>query len=484
MLFVKTKDLKPGMRLAKPIYNKMGVMLYERDTKLNMQGIESIRNFNLIGIYILEPAEPVPPLSEEDIAFEQFQTVSLFQLRSIMEQICNDKQPAGLNELVNKIIIAYGSLDHKLNFTQNLRSSGDFTYKHAISTAILAAMICHSMAAPYETQAACVTAALLYDIGYLLVSPDIIEKGSSLTPSDQRIIQECRKNGYEKLNPKTHGFLDKATLKMISQLIYLTNPAGQPEGERIPLLKGTRILYTADAFDRMTAMSLNEEPVSEIVAIRYLFDNPNDYEPRIVNALSKSINILPVGSCVDLSTNAKAMIIAENPDNFMLPLVLTFSDNRVYDLGDPATNSAMQIVDIMKTMDNRILIDETSLKHFYADDVIKKAADEFRRKKAELVKKGRYDPTAPVHQKPARSAKPAKPAMSADEAAIKAAEITQAVNLQSQADAALQAGMAAAKARLAAHSIPSSAPADPPAAKKPEPAPEAAPKKSRRKKLK
>ena len=32
MQFVKTADLKPGMRLAKPIYNKMGVLLYERDT--------------------------------------------------------------------------------------------------------------------------------------------------------------------------------------------------------------------------------------------------------------------------------------------------------------------------------------------------------------------------------------------------------------------------------------------------------------------
>ncbi len=82
MLFVKTCDLKPGMRLAKPIYNKIGVLLYERDTKLNAQGIESIKKFNLIGIYILEPAEPVPPLSEEDIAFEQFQTVSMFQLRA------------------------------------------------------------------------------------------------------------------------------------------------------------------------------------------------------------------------------------------------------------------------------------------------------------------------------------------------------------------------------------------------------------------
>ena len=39
MQFVKTADLKPGMRLAKPIYNKMGVLLYERDTLLTMQGI-------------------------------------------------------------------------------------------------------------------------------------------------------------------------------------------------------------------------------------------------------------------------------------------------------------------------------------------------------------------------------------------------------------------------------------------------------------
>jgi len=87
MLFIRTDDLKPGMRLAKPIYNKLGVMLYDRDTRLTRQGIESIRNFELIGIYILEPAEPVPPLSDEDIAFEQFQTISMFQLRDCMDMI-------------------------------------------------------------------------------------------------------------------------------------------------------------------------------------------------------------------------------------------------------------------------------------------------------------------------------------------------------------------------------------------------------------
>ena len=70
MLFVKTEDLKAGMRLAKPIYNKNGVMLYDRNSKITSQGIISVNNFGLIGIYILEPAEPVPPMSEDDIEFD------------------------------------------------------------------------------------------------------------------------------------------------------------------------------------------------------------------------------------------------------------------------------------------------------------------------------------------------------------------------------------------------------------------------------
>ena len=68
MIFVPAEKLKVGMKLAKPIFNKSGVLLYDRDTRLNRQGIISIKNFNLIGVYILEPAEPLPPMTEEDRA--------------------------------------------------------------------------------------------------------------------------------------------------------------------------------------------------------------------------------------------------------------------------------------------------------------------------------------------------------------------------------------------------------------------------------
>ena len=100
MLFVRTNELRPGMRLAKPIYNKNGVLLYERNSRLTIPGINSVRNFGLIGIYILEPAEPVPPFSNEDLAFEQAQTIYIFKLRDIFDKIYKRAFPDSLPSLV------------------------------------------------------------------------------------------------------------------------------------------------------------------------------------------------------------------------------------------------------------------------------------------------------------------------------------------------------------------------------------------------
>lgn len=47
MHFVRTEDLKTGMRLARPVYNKKSILLFDRNSLLSLQAIESIRNFGL-----------------------------------------------------------------------------------------------------------------------------------------------------------------------------------------------------------------------------------------------------------------------------------------------------------------------------------------------------------------------------------------------------------------------------------------------------
>ena len=136
MLFVKTDELKYGMRIAKPIYNKSGVLLYERNTRLTLQGIESVKNFGLLGLYILEPAEPVPPMTEEDIDFERFQTMAVFSVREELDSLIAGREPKNINRLADAINTNYGRLDHKITFNQNLRSSTDYGGKHVINVAI------------------------------------------------------------------------------------------------------------------------------------------------------------------------------------------------------------------------------------------------------------------------------------------------------------------------------------------------------------
>lgn len=387
MLFVKTADLKAGMRLAKPIYNKMGVLLYERDTRLTLQGINSIENFGLIGIFILEPAEPLPPLSREDLEFEQFQTIYMFKLKENMDRLEKEEVPATIPSLVADIYSHYGVMDHKLNFTQTLRSSADFTYKHAISVAILCALISNELHVAREEQAALITAALLYDFGYLYVPQSVLDKGDELTESDKEFIQMNLERGYEAIRPRYEECdLPKLSLEIIQQIIFFKSKTLKIKkpGDRLRLL--TEILKVSDKFDRLTAMNINHPPISEVAATTFLMQNCHMYSLKVVTALAQCIHILPTGACVDLSDGEKALVLMENPEDFRHPMVLKFSNNMLYDLSDPLIGDSLHVTDIMKTMDNRIAIDEETLRHFSADRYIQETADKFRRAKLESAR--------------------------------------------------------------------------------------------------
>ena len=388
MQFVKTADLKPGMRLAKPIYNRMGVLLYERDTRLTIQGINSIENFGLIGIFILEPAEPLPPLSREDLEFEQFQTIYMFKLKDNMDKLVDNLVPSTLLSLVDDIQRHYGSLDHKLNFTQTLRSSADFVYKHSISVGILSAMISNEMQLPAEDIRALITASLLYDFGYLYVPQAILDKGDDLSDSDRNFIQMNLERGYESIRPRYEECnLPKISLEIIQQFIFQksqTLKIKDPSPETRLLCD---ILKVADQFDRLTAMNINNPPVSEVAAMSFLRRHSRTYNPRVVAALAECIHILPTGACVDLSDGEKALVLVENAADFTRPMILKFSNNMIYDLSDPVIGDSLRVTDIMKTMDNRIAIDEEALEHFVADQYIRETADRFRQKKLAIAQR-------------------------------------------------------------------------------------------------
>lgn len=357
MQFIKIEDLKIGMRLARPIYSKKGVLLFERNSKLSSQAIESVHNFGLLGIYILEPAEPLPPMTEEDLEFERFQTKCIFSIQDEIEKILNGNRFNKLQMIGDLIIKNFGHLDGKINFYQNLRSRDDFVYRHSLNVAILCAMITHMMNLKRDDQITTVVGAMVHDIGKIQLGGELIYR-DDLTDEEETTVYNARLGSArlieDAFNPYGAGI----------RRVCMQAAKKVREPDQIILNKmvvGARVLAVANRYDELTAMSLSGETRSEVTAIQELLDNPDIYDPQVVDALIQSVNILFPGVSVELNTGEKALVLVENPENILRPVVLSFRDNSIVDLS-LKFNHDLKIVDIMKTLDNRYIMDIETLK--------------------------------------------------------------------------------------------------------------------------
>lgn len=351
MRFVKTDDLKIGMRLAKPIYNNKGVLLYDRNSKLTIQGIESVRNFNLIGIYILEPAEPLPPLSDEDIEFEKFQMVSTFKVKEELDSIRKNGKNVALHQFVESIIRSYGHLDHKINFVQNLRSESDFVYKHSLNVAILSALISNKLVMFNKDQTETIISALTHDIGKLDVAGDLLVN-PEITEEESVELERAEAHGHAYIEDAFSASpnIKRAVVQCFQCLEAFKKGAVQPN---IKVVDNAKVLMVAEIFDTMTAINAEGEPQSEVAVVRLLQKHPEIFDPKVVKALVDSINLLSEGCSVELSNGEKALVIASNPNNVLRPTVLCFSTNTIIDLSQTAFYSDIEVVDVMKSLDTR-----------------------------------------------------------------------------------------------------------------------------------
>lgn len=355
MRFLKSNEIRLGMRLAKPIYNESGVLLYSRDTIINDSVLANIKNLHTYGQYILEPAEPLPPMTEEELEFERFTTVACYTLRDGLQRMIQGEKVKKIDELAATICQQYGHISGKITFLQSLRSPDDSVYKHCLNTAILCALISNKLSLDPKEQNYLVNAAFFHDIGKLFAPSEIINKTDKLTSEELSVIRNSELKGYDLIKDNYH--ISASIRRYIAQLrIELCNKIPSQPNQEQTLLLGTKLLKIADMFDTLTAMRVYKDPVSEFSAIKFLLRDANTYDEKIVQALIESINILPAGCCVELTNGEKGLVLSENEYYTLRPRVLGFSSNQIYDLGQKKVYAEIQIKDIMKTMDNRFVM--------------------------------------------------------------------------------------------------------------------------------
>ena len=258
------------------------------------------------------------------------------------------------------IIKNYGHLDKKINFVQNLRSKEDYIYKHSLNVALLCAMITHVLNMRVDEQFETVQAAVIHDIGKLTVPKSIMEK-DILSPEEQEAVRSAEIHGFDLIDSVYSSSPNIRRICMQAQKALESVETGE-DISAMKMVNGAKVLTVAGAFDVMTAMQAEKAPESEVAAIKHLMDNPQVYDSGIVEGLIRSVNILYPGVSVELNTGEKALVITANEQNILEPMILMFGDNSIVDLSNRSTYGDLEIKDIMKTMDNRHVMDVEMLK--------------------------------------------------------------------------------------------------------------------------
>jgi polar amino acid transport system substrate-binding protein len=173
-----------------------------------------------------------------------------------------------------------------LKFTTfHLKSKCIYTYLHSINVAYYSSQIAKT-AVKNNVDTVC-TAALLHDIGKIMIDNTILHKKGSLTAHEYEEIKRHTIYGYEYLN--NLGFHQDAVY--IRHHHEKWDGTGYPDGLRgnsIPL--PSRIICIADAFDAMTTDRIYKKHVSFDEAIKVMKKNAyKQFDAELLYAFIQSL---------------------------------------------------------------------------------------------------------------------------------------------------------------------------------------------------
>lgn len=352
MRYVKTGDIAIGDRFAKSIYNKDGVLLFNAGVKIDASMITRLKEMNLYGTYLLDAAEPVPPITPEELEFERFQWAQTYVVDEILTNVIRKKPNTKLDDLINLLYSRFGNRNEKMLFNQCLRGENDFISKHSLNVAVLCTILAKRQRMEMKECKYLIEAALFHDIGRLLLPKEILHKDGKLSPEEMDKVHKCLIQGFQ-IFANNYEYPAGMRRYIIQLMNELTNKLPAYPRVEQKLLPGTKILQVADIYDTLTAIRSYKSPMSAFTALKIMREEPTKYDSDTVDLLEECIHILPTGSYVMLTNGEQGIIVRENNRNLLRPVVLGLRTNTLYDLSMKETFSQIQIEDTVFTPDNR-----------------------------------------------------------------------------------------------------------------------------------
>jgi putative nucleotidyltransferase with HDIG domain len=353
---VKTTDLRLGMYI-----HDLNVPWLEHNFVLNHfmlqydKQIEKILKANIIEVLVdtekgLDPAhsptfeeaetalldkmvdvistlKAVPTSQELEMRWEeskQVQSEAITTVNKILHDVRIGKQVsiAQATPLVANIADSILSSDGTLISLCRIKQSDSYTFQHSVSVSALLISLCNAIGGFSSNELMEIgLGGMFHDIGKMKVAEKILNKPGPLTDDEFLVMKTHVSEGIQHLH--TEPGLSKTTLKAAAEHHERYDGSGYPAGlSGSDISKVGQMTAIVDVYDAITSIRIYHTALEPPDALRRIFEwSGRHFDETLVQTFIKSIGIYPVGSLVKLNSGKLGLVLHQDRDNMLQPLV-------------------------------------------------------------------------------------------------------------------------------------------------------------------
>ena len=357
------RELKPGMRIAEPVYTGKGQLVLEGGTILTTALIARLSFYGIYSANIIEseldpqPPEPVPAVMPEAaipnpsrasnpsysqkvkaqpefITYQIEYNKQVTAVRNAFDNVL--KNPAGpvdvqnvLDECSGLITMCKTTVD-LFDKIHNMRQDDDSVYAHCLNVALIARMMGKWLHFSQEDLDILTLCGIFHDIGKTSIPDEILNKPGKYTDDEFALIQSHPTLSYQILKDLP---IDERIKKAALMHHERSDGSGYPQKLKADEIDDfAEIIAIADVYDAMTAARSYRSPLCPFQAINmFEKDGLQLYSPKYILTFLNRIATTYQNNRVLLNNGQSANIVMINSKHLTRPMI-QLDDGTVVDM--------------------------------------------------------------------------------------------------------------------------------------------------------
>jgi len=321
-------DIRRGKSPVDPVFlqtldNKVSA---EKPQKTAIKGVKAKKLKAKKGFY----KQTTTPKKEVKNALKMKQLAEL--ALSYIEQAALNQAPIPLKETLNVVSVMVSNIIRNPDafiWLTKIKDKDDHLFGHTVRTTIWAVSLGRHMGISIEALNNLAMGIMLSDVGKTRLSDELIAKDTIDYTYEE--AQEYRRHvGFALEILKSSGEQNASVLTVVASMHERHDGSGYPQGllaDNIPYL--AKIAGIASYYDEITYPRNGDYGLSPTDGIAQLYRMiDQEFQKDLVEEFIQAVGIYPAGTLVELSTAETAMVIEQNPERRLRPIVMLLLDEQ------------------------------------------------------------------------------------------------------------------------------------------------------------